>query len=115
VVDRGDAVLVQGWRCSDRVRPCRQDAVEVMERAVRRQAAQRPPDDAGAAATPDQPDANAADPADGIGVHAESSSHPGVRRVGDLELVNGDAIVAFIASHVASEYCTLSEASPGVV
>jgi hypothetical protein len=31
----------------------------------------------------------------------------GIGRVGYLELVYGDAVVAFIASHVASEYCTL--------
>ncbi len=61
----------------------RRDAVEVIDRAVRRQAAQRPPDDAGAAATPDQPDANTADPADGIGVDAEprlASRRPPDRR-----------------------------------
>jgi hypothetical protein len=62
-----------------------------MQRAVRREAAQRPPDDAGAAVTTSQPDASAADPADGIGVHAEPGSSPGNRRVGDLDLVDRDA------------------------
>ncbi len=78
-----------------------------MERAVGRQAPQRPPDDAGAAATARQPDANAPDPADGIGVHAEPGPYPGVRRVGDLDLVDADVIRAFVNPHVASEYCTL--------
>ncbi len=42
-----------------------------------RQATQRPPDDAGAAAAPGQPDVDAADPADGVGVHGEPGSCPG--------------------------------------
>ena len=44
----------------------------------------------GSAALPDEPDANAADPADRIGINTEPGSHSRVRRLSDLELVDGD-------------------------
>ena len=52
----------------------------------------------------DQPDADAADPADGIGVDAEPRSRPGVRWISDLELVDGDGHGRGVS---ASEYRTI--------
>jgi len=74
-----------------------------VDRAVWRQPAQRPTDDAGAPVTSDQPDSDTADPADGIGADAEAGPRPGLRWISHLELVDGDGQIHAIsmASRVA--------------
>jgi hypothetical protein len=53
------------------------------------QAAQRPPEDAGAAVASDQPHSDAADPADVVGTDAESRCGPCSYGITDDELVDG--------------------------
>src|SRR5271167_5277094 len=97
MVDRDDAIRVRR-RCHrdlrDPSRPRRRDPVDVVYRDARRQPAQRPTDDAGAAVTSNQSYTDAADPADGIGANAEAGPRPGLRWISHLELVDGDGHIA---------------------
>nr|CRL73571.1 hypothetical protein CPGR_02789 [Mycolicibacterium malmesburyense] len=90
VVDGRHAVRVPGRGRGSGVRHCRRNAVEFRKRGVGDPSAQRPPDDAGAAVGADQPDAHPAHSAGAVRVDREAGPVPGVRRIGDDELVDGD-------------------------
>ena len=108
MVDCGDTVRMLGRHGSGRVGPRGRNAVEVVTGPIRRQPAQRPPDDAAAGAAADQPDADATDSADIVGVDAEPGSRPGVRGVGDMKLVDVNSHRLFIRLPACRCPCLMS-------